>query len=149
MTTTVEGAGSGVEQGVEQSVEQRRYARLLEAGARAGLLLSLLAFAAYGSGLLAPGVPLQRLPEWWSLPLAEFLRQSSSPTGWGWLGRLQQGDMLSLAGIAWLASCSLPALLSLLPCYLKGDDRIYAALVLAQAAVIGLAASGWLTGGAG
>lgn len=132
-----------------QSDEQRRYARLLEAGARAGLVAVLLAFAAYGSGLLPSGVPLQQLPALWSLPLAEFLQQSGSPTGLSWLGRLQQGDMLSLAGIAWLASCSLPALLALLPLYLRGGDKVYAALALAQMAVILLAASGWLTGGAG
>ncbi len=137
------------ERGLAQSVEQLRYARLLEAGARAGLVLLLLAFLAYGSGLLAPGVPLQRLPELWSLPLAEFLQQSGSPTGWGWLARLGQGDMLSLAGIAWLASCSLPALLALLPLYLRRGDKVYAALALAEVAVIALAASGWLGGGAG
>jgi len=140
---------AGVERRVEQSAEQLRYARLLEAGARAGLLLLLLGFFAYGSGLLAPGVPLQRLPELWSLPLAEFLQQSGSPTGWGWLARLRQGDMLSLGGIAWLASCSLPALLALLPLYLRRGDKVYAALALAEVAVIALAASGWLGGGAG
>ena len=132
-----------------QSDEQRRYAHLLETGARAGLVWVLLAFGAYGSGLLPSGVPLQQLPALWSLPLAEFLQQSGSPTGLSWLARLRQGDMLSLAGIAWLASCSLPALLALLPAYLRRGDKVYAALALAQVAVIVLAASGWLTGGAG
>ncbi|MFT3819431.1 MAG: hypothetical protein QM750_17635 [Rubrivivax sp.] len=141
MTTTPAGG--------EQSVEQRRYARLLEAGARAGLALLLLGFGAYGSGLLPAGVPPQRLPELWSLPLAQFLQQSGSPTGWSWLARLGQGDMLALGGIAWLASCSLPALLALLPLYLRRGDKVYAVLALAQIAVIALAASGWLTGGAG
>lgn len=133
----------------EQSVEQLRYARWLEAGSRLGLLMLVLSFAGYGSGLLAADVPLQHLPDLWSLPVGQYLAQSQAPTGWGWLARLGRGEGASLAGIAVLASCSLPCLLALLPLYLRRGDRAYVLLCLAEVAVIVLAASGWLTGGHG
>jgi hypothetical protein len=137
------------EKGAEQSVEQLRYARWLEAGSRLGLLLLVLSFAGYGSGLLAADVPLQRLPELWSLPVGQYLAQTQAPTGWGWLARLGRGEGASMAGIAVLAACSLPCLLALLPLYLRRGDRAYVLLCLAEVAVIMLAASGWLTGGHG
>ena len=132
-----------------QSVEQQRYARLLEAGSRLGLLVLVLSFVAYGSGLLQSAVPPDRLPALWSLPVESYLQQTQAAVGWGWLTRLHQGDMASLLGIAILAGCSLPCLLALLPQYLRRGDKAFALLCLAEVAVIVLAASGWLTGGHG
>lgn len=132
-----------------QSAEQLRYARWLEAGSRLGLLLLVVSFIGYASGLLAADVPLQRLPELWSLPVGQYLAETQTPTGWGWLARLGRGEGAGLAGIAVLASCSLPCLLGLLPLYLRRGDRAYVALCLAEVAVIVLAASGWLAGGHG
>lgn len=132
-----------------QSVEHRRYAQLLETGARLGLLVLLSSFLAYATGLLGASVPLQRLPAVWSLPLQEYLAQTQSPTGWAWLAQIGRGDGASLAGIAILAGCSMPSLLAMLPLYLRQRDRTYAALCLAEVAVIVVAASGWLTGGHG
>ena len=49
------------------------------------------------------------------------------------------------SSIALLASCSLPSLLSLVPLYLRAGDRAYAAICLAEVAVLLLAASGILS----
>ena len=46
-----------------------------------------------------------------------------------------------------LTGASLLALLALLPLYLRQRDRLYAALCVAQVAVLLLAASGLLTAG--
>jgi len=126
---------------------QLRYARLLEWGTRAGLTLLLLSFAGYVSGLLTPQVAPQRLPELWNLPLPRYLELSAASTGWSWLGHLQHGDVLGLAGIAVLAGCSVVALLSLLPLYRARGDRAYMALCVAQVLVLLLAASGLLGAG--
>lgn len=130
-----------------QPAEQLRYARVLQACTWLGLVVLVLSFGAYVFGLLSPHVALERLPALWSLPLASFLEQTRTPTGWGWLVLLRQGDIAGMAGIAILAGCSLLCLLVLVPLYLKRGERLYAALCLAEAAVVGLAASGWLTGG--
>lgn len=130
-----------------QPPEQQRYARLLVWGTRAGLALVLLGFAAYVSGLIRPQVPLERLPQLWTLPLHEYLAQTGTPTGWAWVGLLPRSDILGLAGIALLAGCSVLCLLALVPLYAQRGDKAFVAVCLADAAVVLLAASGLLTGG--
>jgi hypothetical protein len=123
------------------------YARLLDASSRIGLGLMVLAFLAYFFGLIPAHVPLDELPQYWSLPAHEFAARTQTPIGWGWLSLVPKGDMLTLLGIAWLAGCSLVSLAVLLPIYLRRGDRIYAGLALAEIAVILMAASGVLAGG--
>ena len=132
---------------VTQSPVQLRYALLVEAAARLGLVLLVLSFAAYVLGLMPPQVALERLPALWGLPVEDYLQRSGAPAGWSWLGQLQHGDVAGMLGIAVLAGCSLPALLALLPLYLQQRDRTYAALCVAEVAVVLLAASGWLSNG--
>jgi hypothetical protein len=121
---------------------QLRYARWLEIGANAGLLVMALGFVLYLSGLLEPLVPLPRLAELWGLPVGEFLAQTGAPTGWAWLRQLDHGDIVGELGVAVLALCSLPCVLALWPLFRARGDRVYAALCIAQAAVLLLSASG-------
>ena len=130
-----------------QPPEQQRYADLLVWGTRVGLVVVLLGFAAYVSGLVTPPVPVERLPELWTLPLHQYLAQTGTPTGWGWTALVQRSDILSLAGIALLAGCSVLCLLSLVPLYAARGDKAFVFVCLADAAVVLLAASGILTGG--
>lgn len=130
-----------------QSAEQLRYARLLEWGTRLGLALLAASFAAYLLGIAPPHVPLQRLPELWSLPVAQYAEATRTPAGWGWLALAAHGDIAGLIGIVVLAGSSLVCLLALVPLYLRRGDRAYAALCVAEAAVIALAASGLFAGG--
>lgn len=134
-----------------QSTEQLRYAKLLEWGTRIGLLVLVLSFAAYATGLLEPVVPLQRLPELWSQPVGSYLAETQMPTGWGWLALVAssqaRGDVVGLLGIAILAGCSVLCLLALVPHYWRRGDKAYVALCLAEAAVVVLAASGLISGG--
>ncbi len=127
---------------VTQSGPQMRYAMLLEWGTRAGLVVLLGSFAAYLAGWLPAHVPPQDLPRFWSQPVAAFLGQTGSPTGWGWLALLDRGDMLGLAGIGILAGCSMVALLALVPMYASVRDRAFVALCLVEVAVLLGAASG-------
>lgn len=124
-----------------------RYARLLDWGARIGLVLLVLSFFAYVTGVLPARVPVQQLPELWTQPLQRYLELSGVSTGWSWLALLRNGDMLCLAGIAVLAGCSGLCVLSLLPLYRANADRAYLWLAAAQVAVLLLAASGVLEGG--
>jgi hypothetical protein len=132
---------------VVQPPEQERYAWWLDWGTRAGLVVLLLSFAAYVLGLAEPHVPVSRLPELWIHPVDRFLELTNSPTGWGWLELLRRSDIAGLLGITILAGSSVLCLLALVPLYLARGDKAFAALCLAEVAVVLLAASGWLTGG--
>ena len=131
----------------QQKLEALRYANLLDWGARLGVVALIVSFAAYAFGLLTPHVPLQQLPTVWNLPVAAYLAQTATPTGWGWLALAHKGDLSGLIGISILSGCSLPPLLGLIPLYLKRRDYAYAAICTAVIAVLILAASGLLTGG--
>ena len=132
---------------VEQPPEQQRYARVLEWAARAGLLVLVLSFAAYLTGLMEAHVPPQKLPELWVHPVDRFIELTGSPRGWGWIRLIHLGDIAGLLGIAILAGGSVLCLLSLVPLYAARRDRAFAAISLAGALVILLAASGWVSGG--
>jgi hypothetical protein len=129
-------------EGVGQSGPQLRYALLLEWGTRVGLVVLALSFAAYLAGWLPAHVPPHELPRYWSQPVGQFLGQTGSPKGWGWITMLDRSDMLGLAGIGILAGSSALALLALVPMYLRGRDRPFVALCLLQAGVLFAAASG-------
>ena len=130
-----------------QPIEQLRYAKLLDWGARAGLVVLVLSFAAYVLGLAESHVPVERLPELWEHPVARYLELTDSPIGWGWLALVHRGDIAGLVGIAILAGCSIVCLLAVVPLYARRGDRAFVALCLAEVAVVVLAASGWLAGG--
>ena len=70
---------------VEQPPEQLRYARVLEWTGRVGLVVLVVSFAAYVSGLMESHVPPQRLPELWVHPVDRFIELTGSPRGWGWV----------------------------------------------------------------
>jgi len=130
-----------------QKAEATRYATYLDWGTRLGLLVLIASFAAYMLGLTTPLVSPQDLPQLWNQPVAVFQQKTGTPMGWGWLSMLGKGDMLNLLGIAILAGCSMPPLLSLIPLYLQRRDYTYVGLCLAITLVLVLAASGVLTGG--
>jgi hypothetical protein len=133
---------------VEQPAVQQAYARVLEWTSRIGLVVLVLSFAAYVAGLVDAHVPPEQLPALWIHPVDRFIELTGSPRGWEWLRYLHQGDMVGLLGIAILAGGSVLCLLALVPLYMARRDRAYALISLAAAAVILLAASGWLTGSA-
>jgi hypothetical protein len=135
-------AMTGVTTPLQQSTEQLRFAQVLAWGTRAGVAVLALSFVAYLLGLVPAWVAPQRLTEVWSQPLTPYLALTGTPDGWGWATLLRHGDMASLAGIAMLCACALPALLSLVPLALRRGERRLAALCVAQAAVLVLAASG-------
>lgn len=127
--------------------EQQLYARLLDLMAKGGFAILVAGFLAYVFGVLPAHVPVERLPELWTLPVADYLKQTDTPTGWGWLVHLRKGEFASLAGIAILAGCSVVCLAALVPAYLRRGDRVYAAICAAEIAILLLAASGVLTAG--
>ena len=127
------------------SVEQLRYARVLEIGSKLGFVTLVAGFLAYVTGVLEEHVVVEQLPALWGLSLAEYLRMTQTPTGWGWIVHLHKGEFAGLLGIAVLAGCSIVCLATIVPLYARRRDRIYAVVCTLEIIVVVLAASGILT----
>lgn len=123
-----------------------RYALWLAWGMRVGLAVLVAGFTAYAFGL-APHVPLEQLPALWQRPSVELLRSTGLAPGWHWATLLYRSDMLVIAGIALLASCSIPCLAAVVPLFARRGERILTLICVLQIAVLVLAASGVLAGG--
>lgn len=121
--------------------EQLRYAGVLETCTRAGFLVLALSFILYMLGILRPLVPLDRLPQYWGLPVDQFVKATHTPTGWGWLSMIGNGDTLNLVGISVLAAGSLFSTLAVLPIFGRRGERALFAIALLQLIVLLLSAS--------
>lgn len=125
-----------------QTVEQLSYGLWLERAARGALVLLVVLFAAYVTGVAEPHVPFAQMPHLWQLPVDKYLAHTGLPRGWGWLEHVVRGDIANLIGIGALAGASLPALFVLLRLYARRGERALLAICAAQIAVLLLAASG-------
>lgn len=119
---------------------QDRYGRWLAWGARLGLALLAIGLLAYLTGLVDPYVPIERLAARWHLPAGEMLREMGLRPGWEWTRHIHRSDMVMLAGIALLASCSIPCLAAVIPLFHARRERIFVAVCALQIAVLLLAA---------
>lgn len=126
------------------SPEQLRYALLLDLGMKLALAALVAGFAAYVSGLLPALIPLEALPRLWTLPVADYVRESGMATGWGWLALPGKGDVVMTAGIAMLAGISIVCLAALVPAYARARDGPYLIVTLGLIGLLMLAASGVL-----
>lgn len=127
--------------------EHLRYAQWLHWSGWLGLAVLVAAFLVYATGLVAPVIPLDRLPQLWKLSSQDFMQLHGLEGGWHWIRALNRSDMLNILGIAILAGCSALPLLAVTPIYLRRGDRTYAALCLLVVAVLVLAASGVISTG--
>ena len=125
--------------------EQKTYARWLAFGAGLGFAALVASFAIYLAGLLPPTVPPALLPRYWGMPVAQYVAATGAPTGWGWLRRLGEGDLLNLLGVALLASATVLCYLRMLPLFLARRERLLAAICAAEIVVVAVAASGLIT----
>jgi hypothetical protein len=121
-----------------------RYARWMQRGALLGFVLLLLSYALYLGGVLKPAVDLQRLPQLWTLPVADYLRASGSQDGWYWLSQWHQGDYLNVLGIAVLASVTPLCYLAVLPGLWRAGEHALAWIAVAELLVLLCAAAGVL-----
>ena len=125
--------------------EQEIYSRWLGWGTRAGLALLVASFAAYLLGLLPAQVPIESLPEYWTLPASEYMQRAGIAPGWGWIALAWHGDLLNLAGIALLAGCSIPCLAAVVPAFRARREMAFMWICVAEIVVLLLAASGFIS----
>jgi hypothetical protein len=123
---------------------QLRFGAVLAAAVRVGFFALLIGFVLYLTGFTTPLVPIERLPDYWGLPVDQFVRATGTPTGWKWIVELRHGDMANLPGIALLASASAIGLVALLPGLIRRRETALAILTVLQLAVLAFSASNLL-----
>jgi uncharacterized membrane protein len=135
--------------------EQLLYAKILASGMYTGLCILLLTFAIYLSGVVQPAIPIDRLPEFWTMDVAHYLEAVNTRylhhehllTGWAWLSVLEHSDYLNFVGIVVLSTVTLVCFLGIIPALLRKRDYAYAAIAVVEVVILTLAASGVLTAG--
>jgi hypothetical protein len=129
------------------SDQQRLYARWLDWTARMGLSVLAVAFLLYAFGVVEAHVPVERLPELWSLPLDRYLALTGAPSGWGWLRVLHKGEYLSLLGVALLGLATIVCYVRVGVRLVRSGERLQALLVALQILVLAAAAANLFSAG--
>ena len=132
---------------LEATPEQILYAKILEIGMYIGLLILLITFILYTFGIMNPYIPLDKISEYWTMNVEDYLHHADIKAGWAWLGMLKYGDFVNFIGIAILAGVTILCYLAIVPTLLKNKDRVYAVLALLEAVILAVAASGILGAG--
>jgi hypothetical protein len=127
---------------LQSTPEQVRYANFLEKGMYTGLTCLFVTFSVYAFGIIEPHIPLEKIPEYWTMSVHDYLIAAEVEAGWGWVSMLGYGDFLNFVGIAILAGISAVCYLGIIPLLLKKRDYIYAGLALLEVIVLVVAASG-------
>jgi hypothetical protein len=131
----------------QPSQEQIIYANVLLVGAWAGIIILVVTYAIYVTGILPAHVEMSLIPELWGKGVGEYLEMTRSPHGWGWVALLSRGDFLNYIGFAFLALMTIICYLVLVRGYSRQKDWIFAAIAVLEIVVLSIAASGILGAG--
>ena len=132
---------------LQATEEQLAYAKLLDLGMKVGLLTLVITFFIYMFGILSPHIPVDQLPNYWKLPVKEYLKAADIHTGWSWVGSVDKGDFLNFVPIAFLAGVTILCYIRIIPILFRKKDTTYAVLAIIEVLVLVLAASGVLKSG--
>lgn len=132
---------------LKASPEQILYAKILEWGMYFGLLILFITFGLYTFGILDPYIPLDKISEYWSYNVNDYLKHAEIKAGWSWLGMVKYGDFINFIGIAILAGVTIFCYAAIVPTLLKSNDKIYAILAVLEVIILSAAASGILAVG--
>jgi hypothetical protein len=129
------------------SEEQIAYANILNIGMWIGLLVLIITFLVYVSGMLKGFVPVEELPKYWAMKSKDYIRTLQAPTGWEWAAMIGKGDYLNFVGIAILSGLTILCYLVILPILMRKKDTSFVIIAILEVAVLLLAASGILKAG--
>ena len=125
----------------ENASEQQLYAKIVYHMNHLGLFGLVAGFALYLTGMLTPHVPLEDLPQYWSLPLEQYLEKTDTLTGWQWISELGYGDVAPLIGVAVLASIPLVCYLVLFCQFLQRGAKPFVVITVIELFFMLLSAS--------
>jgi len=129
------------------SAEQRLYAGWVDLGTRIGFVALVASFVVYVTGLVPPGIAHADLPRYWSLPVTEYLAATGAPSGWAWIARLGESDLLNFVGVAMLGTVTILCYARILAVFVRARERALAAICIAEIVVLAIAASGLVGAG--
>ncbi len=129
------------------SEEQIAYAGVLNIGMWFGLILLVVTFLVYISGVIPSFVPIDDLPKYWGMRVHDFNHILNAPTGWQWTALAGKGDYLNFVGIAILSGLTILCYLVILPILFRKKDTAYAVIAIVEVLVLSLAASGIMKAG--
>jgi len=132
---------------LEATPEQLLYARILEKGMYLGLLILFITYALYVFGIMDPYIPLDKVSDYWSMNVNDYLEHAEIKNGWAWLGMLKYGDFINFIGIALLAGVTIICYAAIVPTLLKSKDTVYAIMAILEVIILSAAASGILAVG--
>ncbi len=132
---------------LEASPEQILYAKVLEKGMLIGLILLIITFSIYASGIMKPYIPRSDVSQYWSHSVTDYLHMANVKPGWSWLGMLRYSDFINFIPISILAGTTVICYLSILTTLWRNNDKVYAMLALLEAVILSVAASGILGSG--
>jgi len=134
-------------QKLQATEEQLAYAKLLDLGMKVGLLMLVITYFIYFFGIFRPFIPVEELPNYWKLPVKQYLKVTGIQPGWTWLGMVGKGDFLNFIPIVFLAAVTILCYIRIIPILFRKKDTIYAFLAIIEVLVLVLAASGVLKSG--
>ena len=128
--------------------EQIRYARILQFLSLSGLLVLVVGFCIYMSGLVPVVVPVEQIPGLLGLRAKDFIQKTGMSTGWKWVGNLHKGEVISNLGVIYLSLATIICFLAIFPVVVRKKDSPYIIIILLELLVLILAACGVVTVGA-
>lgn len=127
--------------------EQLTYAALLDKGMKVGLLVLIVTFFIYLTGIFKPYIPVSELPNYWGLSVHDYLEHANVQPGWAWLSLLGKGDFLNFTGIAFLSGVTIICYMRIVPILFRKKDTVFVVIAILEVLVLTLAASGVLKSG--
>lgn len=132
---------------LKASKEQIIYANLLLMGMLAGIIVMLITYAIYVTGLLPSHIDISIISANWGKGINEYLEITRSPHGWGWVALLGRGDFLNYIGFILLGTLTIFCYLVLVRGYFREKNWIYTGISILEILVLSFAASGILGSG--
>jgi len=133
--------------GKTKVTEQLAYATILDKGMKVGLLMLIISFIIYLTGILTPYIPVNDLPKYWGMSVHKYLEATGIHPGWTWLGLVGKGDFLNFIGIAFLAGVTAVCYIRIIPILFRKKDMAFGIIAILEVIVLVLAASGILKSG--
>lgn len=135
------------DQSLKPTRQQLIYANLLLMGMVGGIIIMIITYAIYLSGMLAPHVDMGLIAANWDKGVHEYLEITDSPNGWGWIALLGKGDFLNYIGFVLLALLTIFCYLVLVRGYYAEKNWIFMTISILEIVVLSVAASGVLGSG--
>lgn len=127
--------------------EQLIYANMLFTGVWVGIVILLITYFLYVSGILTAHVDIATIPLHWGKGVHEYMELTNSPQGWNWAYLLHRGDFLNFFGLALLGLMTVFCYMVLVVGYFKRKNWILFWICVAEILVLSVAASGILGSG--